>query len=135
MAWFQKTKATVDASEKRTLGEGVFRKCEGCGETLPADHFTENLEVCPACGYHYQMSAEGWCEYLLDPGSFEEHDAKLRAQDPLGFVDSKKYAERVSATIRKSGVNDAFLSGSGTLQGKPVELGCFVYRFMGGSMG
>lgn len=135
MAWFQKTRATTHASEKKTLGQGVFRKCDGCGQTLSADQFTGNLEVCPGCGFHYKMSAEGWAEYLLDPGSFSEHDPNLRALDPLGFVDSKKYPDRVTATVKKSGVNDAFLSGDGTIQGKPVQLGCFIYRFMGGSMG
>src|SRR5688572_1329638 len=58
MSWFDKTKATTDASEKRTLGEGVFRKCESCAETRTAEEFTNNLEVCPSCGFHYRMSGE-----------------------------------------------------------------------------
>ncbi len=135
MAWFQKTKVTTDASEKRTLGQGVFRKCDGCGQTLSADQFTGNLEVCPGCGFHYKMSAEGWAEYLLDPGSFSACDDNLQAIDALGFVDSKKYPDRIVSTIKKTGVNNGFLSGGGTMQGKPVQFGCFVYRFMGGSMG
>ena len=130
-----KNPPTVEAAEKKTLGRGVFRRCDNCGETLKAREFTDNLEVCPACGHHFRLSAEGWVELLLDPGSFEEHDATLASADPLGFVDSKPYPERVRASRRKSGVDDAFLAGSGRLLGRPVQLGVFIYRFMGGSMG
>ena len=130
-----KNPPTVEAAEKKTLGRGVFRRCDNCGETLKAREFTDNLEVCPACGHHFRLSAEGWVEILLDPGSFEEHDATLASADPLGFVDSKPYPERVRASRRKSGVDDAFLAGSGRLLGRPVQLGVFIYRFMGGSMG
>ncbi|MEO0324004.1 MAG: acetyl-CoA carboxylase, carboxyltransferase subunit beta [Myxococcota bacterium] len=125
----------MEAAAKKTLGRGVFRRCDNCGETLKAREFTDNLEVCPACGHHFRLSAEGWVEILLDPGSFEEHDATLQSTDPLGFVDSKPYPERVRSSRRKSGVDDAFLAGSGRLLGRPVQLGVFIYRFMGGSMG
>lgn len=133
MGWFSKGK--VDPSQKRSLGRGVFRKCDGCGETRTADEFTSNLEVCPACGYHYRISAEAWTELLLDPGSWEEHDGDLQGSDPLEFVDSKPYPERLEATIRKTGSRDAAMVGSGRLHGRPIQLGVFVFRFMGGSMG
>ena len=94
-----------------------------------------NLEVCPGCGFHYRLSAEGWIELLLDPGSWEEHDRELEAVDPLGFVDSKAYTDRIAASQKKSGVRDAFMSGAGAIAGRPVQLGLFVFRFMGGSMG
>ncbi len=135
MGWFGKRKVDVPAERKRSLGEGIFRKCDACGETRRAEEFTQNLEVCPACGHHFRLSAEAWVELLLDPGSFEEHDAELRAADPLGFVDSKPYPERIEGAMRKSGVRDALLAGTGRLQGREVELGVFVFRFMGGSMG
>ncbi|MFW6052250.1 MAG: acetyl-CoA carboxylase, carboxyltransferase subunit beta [Myxococcota bacterium] len=133
MGWFAKGK--VDPSEKRSLGRGVFRKCEGCGETRTAEEFTSNLEVCPACGYHYRISGEAWLELLLDPGSWEEHDADLIASDPLEFRDSKRYPDRVEEAIRRTGVRDAAWVGSGRIQGRPVQLGMFLFRFMGGSMG
>jgi acetyl-CoA carboxylase carboxyl transferase subunit beta len=135
MAWFTKTRASTDASEKRTIGRGVFRRCDECGVTLRAEEFTENLEACPACGHHYPLSTEAWIELLLDPGSFEEHDTGLFSGDPLKFNDSRPYPERVKATRKKTGLDDALIAGSGTLQGRPVQLGSFVFRFMGGSMG
>ncbi|AKF06177.1 acetyl-CoA carboxylase, carboxyltransferase subunit beta [Sandaracinus amylolyticus] len=135
MAWFSKNRATIDASEKKTIGRGVFRRCESCGATLKAEEFTENLEVCPECNHHYPMSAESWVELLLDPGSFEEHDIGLVSGDPLAFNDSKPYPDRVRATRKKTGVDDAMMVGSGTVEGRGVQIGAFVFRFMGGSMG
>ena len=135
VALFTKRKATKDASEKVTLGQGVFRRCVECGETLMAEDFATNLEVCPQCDHHYKLSAEAWIDLLLDPGSFLEADTDLRPIDALGFVDSKPYAERIEASQRKSGVTDAFMSGSGHMAGRPVQMGLFLFRFMGGSMG
>ncbi len=135
MGWFEKTRNVIDASNKRTLGEGVFRRCDHCGETMRADEFTTNHETCPACGHHYPMSAEAWLSLLLDPGSFRERDTELEAGDPLLFSDSKPYADRVVQTQRNTGVKDAFLAGDGALDGRPVQIGAFIFRFMGGSMG
>jgi acetyl-CoA carboxylase carboxyl transferase subunit beta len=135
VAWFGKTKADVDASEKRTLGEGVFRRCEDCGETLRAEEFTSNNEVCPKCGHHYRMSGEAWRDLILDPSSWEELDLGLIAGDPLEFKDAKKYPERVRASRKKTGVDDAVMVGNGTIEGRPVQIGVFLFRFMGGSMG
>ena len=135
MAWFSKTKASVDASEKVTLGRGVFRKCGECAATLPAEEFTANHEVCPECGHHYRLSGEAWAELLLDPGTFVEHDTGIFSADPLEFHDSKRYPDRLSASRKKTGLEDAIMVGSGTMEGRPVQLGCFLFRFMGGSMG
>ena len=135
MAWFAKKKATGDASQKRTLGAGIFRKSDECGATLQAEEFTQNLEVCPQCGHHERVSAETWVEILLDPGSWTELDKDLLAQDPLGFNDSKTYPQRVQETVKKTGVKDAIMTGQGAIEGRPVELGVFNFRFMGGSMG
>ncbi len=135
MAWFNKTRASLDASEKQTIGRGVFRRCDECGATLRAEEFTENLEVCPQCQHHYALSSESWVDLLLDPGSFEEHDTGLLAGDPLAFNDSKPYPERVKMTRKKTGVEDAIMCGEGTLDSRPVQFGSFLFRFMGGSMG
>jgi acetyl-CoA carboxylase carboxyl transferase subunit beta len=135
MGWFEKRRAAVDGSEKRTLGRGVFRKCDSCSVTLRAEEFTTNLEVCPSCGHHYRLSGEAWLELLLDPGTFEEQDKGLRSADPLRFRDSKRYAERIDSSMRKTGLDDGAMTGTGSLEGRRVELGLFMFRFMGGSMG
>ncbi|HEY8427438.1 MAG TPA: acetyl-CoA carboxylase, carboxyltransferase subunit beta [Sandaracinaceae bacterium] len=135
MAWFRKRRGGVDAAEKRTLGKGVFRKCEACNVTLRAEDFTENNEVCPECGHHYRLSGEAWVDLLLDPGSFEELDTGLVSADPLGFVDEKRYPDRIEATRKKTGLDDAMMVGRGTIEGRPLQFGAFLFRFMGGSMG
>jgi acetyl-CoA carboxylase carboxyl transferase subunit beta len=133
--WFDRKKASVDGSEKKTLAKGIFRNCDACSATHLAEDFSSNLEVCPSCGHHYRLSGEAWAAYLLDPGSFEERDHGLTARDPLAFNDAKPYPERLHAAKRKSGVKDAILTGEGAIQGRPVQFGAFLFRFMGGSMG
>ena len=135
MAEFAKTKAGVDASEKKTLGEGLFRKCEACGDAVKKEDFARNLEVCPACGFHFHLAAEQWIELLADDGTWAALDTGLVAADPLEFVDSKSYPDRIEAARASTGVNDAILAGTARIGGRPVQLGVFVFRFMGGSMG
>ncbi|QQR90135.1 MAG: acetyl-CoA carboxylase carboxyltransferase subunit beta [Myxococcales bacterium] len=136
MARFEKTKVThQEGEEKRTLGEGVFRRCNGCGYTCHSDHYVTNSEVCPKCGYHYRLSGEEWIELLLDPDSFKEEDAGLSPVDALGFVDSKPYGDRIKAAQKKSGVKDAIMVGSGLLEERSIQIGAFLFRYMGGSMG
>ena len=135
VAEFAKTKAGVDASEKKTLGEGLFRKCEACGDAVKKEEFARNLEVCPACGAHFHIAAEAWIGLLADSGTWRPLDAELVSADPLRFVDSKAYPERVDAARTATGVSDAILAGSANIHGRPVQLGVFVFRFMGGSMG
>ncbi len=132
---FVKTKAGVDASEKKTLGEGLFRKCEACGDAVKKEDFERSLEVCPSCGFHFHLAAERWIELLADEGSWTARDTELRAGDPLNFVDSKAYPARLETAQRTTGVNDAILAGEAEIEGRPVQLGVFVFRFMGGSMG
>ena len=107
MAWPEKTAPTIDGSEKRTLGEGVFRNCDGCAETMPKEEFTENREVCPRCGHHHRLDASGWLGLMCDDGSLERWDIDLRPTDPLNFTDGKKYSDRVSASQKKTGALDA----------------------------
>lgn len=135
MSEFAKTKAGVDASEKKTLGEGLFRKCEACGDAVKKEDFARNHEVCPACGAHFHLPAEDWIALLADDGSWSAQDTDLVAADPLAFVDTKAYPDRVEAARQNTGVNDAILAGEASIDGRAVQLGVFVFRFMGGSMG
>ena len=134
MGWFTKNRAARN-EKKRTLGEGIFRRCENCGETRTAEEFTANIEVCPGCGFHYRLSGEAWLDLLLDPGSWTEAEQALVSMDPLGFKDSKRYPDRIKAAIKKTGVNDAVLTGTGAIEGRPVEMSLLLFRFLGGSMG
>jgi acetyl-CoA carboxylase carboxyl transferase subunit beta len=133
--------ADYDASEKRSFGKGVFRKCDGCDQTLPAEQMIANFEVCPLCGQHHKLSAARWRDLLLDPvpgethGHLDEWDAHLEPTDPLGFSDGKSYPDRVAAAQRSSKAREAIEIGRAKIEGHPIAYGAFLFAFMGGSMG
>jgi acetyl-CoA carboxylase carboxyl transferase subunit beta len=135
MPWPEKKPPELDAAEKKTLGKGVFRKCDGCGETIPSDAFAANFEVCPQCNQHHKLGAAGWRQLLLDAGSLDEWDAHLEPADPLEFVDGRSYPERVASAQKGSRAKEAVEVGRGRLDGRPIGWGAFLFAFMGGSMG
>jgi acetyl-CoA carboxylase carboxyl transferase subunit beta len=130
-----KIPARTNARDKRALGQGVFRKCDGCGAVLTADVLSQNLEVCPSCGWHHAMKADAWRRLLLDDGALEPWDAHITSGDPLDFDDGKPYRERLARAQRNTGKSDAVEVGFGHVDGVPVAFGCYVFQFMGGSMG
>ncbi len=113
----------------------LWTQCPSCGEMLFNKQLARNLNVCTKCGHHFRMGARERIELLADKGTFVEHDAELVSGDPLGFVDSKAYPERIAAAQLKSGEKDAVICGSALIGGSPVELVVMEFDFMGGSMG
>ena len=113
----------------------LWTKCPSCDEMLFNKQLVRNQSVCSKCGHHFRMGARERIELLVDKGSFTEQDAALTSGDPLGFVDSKPYPERIAAAQAKSGEKDAAIAGSTTIGGNPVELVVMDFEFMGGSMG
>ena len=135
MTWDKKT-GGLDASEKQSFGKGVFRKCDGCAETMPAEAFEDNFEVCPQCGRHHKLGAVRWRDLLLDDGKMlEEWDATLEPSDPLGFTDGKPYPDRVKSSQRATKGREAIETGRAKIDGVAVAYGAFIFHFMGGSMG
>ncbi|HXN33263.1 MAG TPA: acetyl-CoA carboxylase, carboxyltransferase subunit beta [Polyangiaceae bacterium] len=135
MPWPEKKPPELDAAEKKTIGKGVFRKCDGCGETIPSDAFAANYEVCPQCGRHHKLGASAWRQLFLDAGSLDEWDAHLEPTDPLEFVDGRTYPERVAAAQKSSRAKEAVEIGRARIDGRPIGWGAFLFAFMGGSMG
>ena len=133
MAW--PNKKPPQAQGKKTLGKGVFRKCDGCGETHPAPFFADQFEVCAACGFHHRLGVEGWRRLLLDDGKLDVWDDQLRPTDPLGFSDGKRYGDRVAAAQKATRAVEAAETGRGKLGGHPIAYGAYNFAFMGGSMG
>ncbi|MGH7270068.1 MAG: acetyl-CoA carboxylase, carboxyltransferase subunit beta [Polyangiaceae bacterium] len=131
----EKKPAEGDAVEKKTLGKGIFRKCDGCGETLAAERLLSNYEVCPQCGHHHKLGAAGWRDLLADGGVVDEWDAQMAPCDPLEFVDGKGYPARVAAAQQSSRAREAIEIGRARIGGRPVAWGAFLFAFMGGSMG
>jgi len=142
MAWYSKQKKVTQKAEtpaaqppEATKGEGIWEKCDGCSEVVYKADWEANWNVCPKCGHHDMLPVRRRFEMLLDPGTFQELDAELTPQDPLGFVDAKKYRDRLKSTFKNTGMRDAFISGVGAIGGKQVSIGSFAFEFMGGSMG
>ncbi len=133
--WPTNRPADLDASEKKSFGKGVFRKCEGCGATHTVELMFEKFEVCPECGKHHRLSASRWRDLLLDGGMLDRWDDHLRPSDPLEFSDGKPYPARVAAATNSAGANEAIEIGQAAIEGHPVAYGAFVFAFMGGSMG
>jgi acetyl-CoA carboxylase carboxyl transferase subunit beta len=141
MAWFHRKKESApppverDDIEKTVRTEGLFTKCPGCEKPFFKRSFDENLNVCPECGHHQRMGAAERLDMLFDDGEWHEIDAGLTSLDPLGFVDTRPYLERLASTRERTGLNDAVISAIGGIGGRPVVVAAMELEFVGGSMG
>jgi acetyl-CoA carboxylase carboxyl transferase subunit beta len=137
MAWFKKDKrpkAVRDERERSAVPEGLWTRCDGCREIVYTKELDKNLRICPKCGHHFRIDVEARLGLLLDETP-RELFAGIRPADPLGFVDSKRYVDRLKAYQKALGVPDAVKVVEGTLDGIAVVVAAMDYRFMGGSMG
>jgi len=137
MAWFKKDKrpkAVRDDRARSVVPEGLWTRCDGCREVVYTKEIDKNLHICPKCGHHFRLDVEARLALLLD-GEPKELFDRIRPTDPLGFVDSKRYVDRLRAYQKALGVDDAVIVVEGAIEGIPVVLAAMDYRFMGGSMG
>jgi len=136
MSWFKRSKENIAAeTQKREIPDGLWTKCEQCGEIIHMTELQKNFYTCSKCNAHFRIGSEEYISILLDPGSFKEHDAKMRSGDPLKFVDSKKYRDRTAEAIKKTHLHDAVRWGTGTMDKRPVVVAAMDFTFIGGSMG
>lgn len=127
--WFRKK------DRKVVIKEGLWVRCDACREIVYRADVEKNGKTCPRCGTPFRLSARERLALLLDPDSFEERDAGLRSQDPLGFKDHRgRYRDRLRAAREKVGSEEAVISGLGRIAGFPVGVCVFEFAFMGGSM-
>jgi acetyl-CoA carboxylase carboxyl transferase subunit beta len=133
MVWFRRSESAERPASK--VPEGLWVKCDGCRETLYRKELERSLFVCPRCGHHHRVSARTRLTQLFDGGTWKEAFGTIFSTDPLEFVDSKPYAQRLR-DLRERGVRcDALLVGMGRLSGIKLVIGAMEYSFMGGSMG
>ena len=137
MAWFNREKkGIVTPTElKRETPDGLWYQCPECKTVILTKAHKENAYTCTNCGYHTRIGSTEYFEVLFDNNEFTEHDAGMTSADPLEFNDSKPYPERITATIAKTGLNDALRSAYGKLNGMPIVIACMDFNFIGGSMG
>jgi len=113
----------------------IWLKCPGCKEIAFRKEVERNLNVCPKCGYHLRLTVEQRLAIMIDRGTWRELFTDLAIGDPLEFVDSRPYRERLEAARRTSGRNDAIVTGIGKVEGRPAAIAVMDFNFMGGSMG
>ncbi len=123
------------ATRKKPVPEGLWVRCIDCGAILFRRALENNLSVCPECSHHFRISAPDRVVHLTDVDSFVEMDADVISADPLGFVDTKPYPDRLTAARAKTGSEEAVLCGTAFIKGRKVVLAAMDFRFLGGSMG
>ncbi len=136
MAWFRKEKKPKEAVEKQVaIPEGLWVKCDECKEIVYRKEVEANFNTCPKCSYHFRLTARERFEILFDDNKYKEFAGDIRSGDPLGFRDTKRYADRLKVYQQRVGNGDAVLCAEGKLEGMPVVICAMEYAFMGGSMG
>ncbi len=120
---------------KARVPNGLWIKCNDCGEIIYKKELERNLHVCPKCNHHHRITAKQRIALVIDEGTFVEHDAGIEPVDALRFKDLKKYKERLAASQKALATKDALLCGEGAIGGHAVMVAAFEFGFMGGSMG
>lgn len=137
MIWYKKKTYTVlkPPEKKDRIPDGLWHKCPTCLNIILKKDYDNGLKVCAKCKYHDKLNAIERLAITVDSGTFEEWDKNLKSVDPLNFVDSKKYPDRLKAVTSSTGLNEAVIIGKGKINGYEAALGVMDFRFIGGSMG
>lgn len=139
--WFEKRKEAqiqrraLEARVEIEANPDLWTKCVHCDAQLLKKDIEDNNMVCPVCDYHFRVNARTRIKQLFDEGSFEELFTDIKPTDPLEFVDTESYKDRIEAAQKKTGLNDAVITGLGTIDGHKVSCAVMDFDFMGGSMG
>jgi acetyl-CoA carboxylase carboxyl transferase subunit beta len=134
MAWFKRAKTPIAPPEKSRVPEGTWVKCPDCGQAIFNRDLAQNLNVCPKCAHHFRLGAIDRLKLLFD-GEWEEHDPGLRSTDPLSFIDTKPYSQRLKASAKVTGLRDAIVCATGRIDDIETIVAAMEYGFIGGSMG
>jgi acetyl-CoA carboxylase carboxyl transferase subunit beta len=139
MAWFRREKPKIDEtvadSERTVKTEGIFVKCPECESSVYKRELVESFQVCVHCRHHFRIGARERLDLLFDNCKYEQLDEEVTSGDPLGFVDSKPYKDRIVSARKSSGLPEAIVSGGGKVGGHLVYAGAMDMSFIGGSMG
>ncbi|MDC1395888.1 acetyl-CoA carboxylase, carboxyltransferase subunit beta, partial [Bacteroidia bacterium] len=137
MSWFKRVKEGIltKTQDKKPTPDGLWYKCGECKEPTSTKEFELNLWVCPSCNNHGRIGSREYFNILFDDGKFKELDSALISSDPLKFSDTKQYTDRLEASKKKSGLNDAVRTAVGKLGGLQVSMAVMDFSFIGGSMG
>ncbi|TKJ39845.1 acetyl-CoA carboxylase, carboxyltransferase subunit beta [candidate division LCP-89 bacterium B3_LCP] len=135
MPWFQKSKKIQSTQKKAELPDGLWLKCDNCGEIIFRRELQKNASVCQKCRFHFRISSREYIEMIADEGSYREFNADMKSSDPLKFKDTKRYPDRIQKSTKKAGMNDAIRTGIALLNDRKIVLGIMDFNFFGGSVG
>ena len=136
-SWFKRAKEgiTTSTKDKKETPEGLWHKCDNCKTLFTLEEIEKLFWVCDRCGHHGRIGSDDYFKIIFDDGKFKELNPKLISGDPLEFEDTKKYKDRVTSTIKKTGLNDAVKTAVGKLDGHDFVIACMDFDFIGGSLG
>lgn len=136
MAWFKRKEKGIQTptEEKKDVPKGLWYKSP-TGKIIDTDELARNLWVSPEDDFHVRIGSKEYFEILFDHNEFKELDAKMSSKDPLNFVDTKKYSERLKEVMDKTKLKDAVRTAVGPSKGKDLVVCCMDFAFIGGSMG
>lgn len=129
------SKPSFSSDKKREFPEGLWQKCPECSEMIHNLEWVQNFRVCPKCDHHLTQSARERLDMLLDPNSFEEHDANMLSVDTLKFTGMASYTERLKTYQKKTGLKDAVISGFGAIDGQRLSIAVMDFNFIAATMG
>jgi len=135
MRFFSRDKPKIKIQSSKSDGYSGWLKCTHCTELIHTNELEQNLNCCPKCDYHYRLSANKRISTLADPGSFTEMFTEVQSYDPLQFVDSEPYLQRLEKAKSRSGIDEAVIVGTCQIENTLIAIGVFDFTFMGGSMG
>ncbi|MFN5984842.1 MAG: acetyl-CoA carboxylase, carboxyltransferase subunit beta [Fluviicola sp.] len=137
MSWFKRSKEgiTTSTKDKKETPEGIWSKCSRCKTLFTAEDLTRNSWVCDRCSNHERIGSEEYFHILFDEGKYTELNENVSSGDPLSFVDTKKYTDRIKATQKNTGLTDAIRTAYGNTEGHPFVVAAMDFSFVGGSMG
>ena len=120
---------------KKSIPDGLWKRCDGCKSVVYNKQVEEKQNVCPECNYHFRVSTRERIKITLDEDSFEEYWNDMVPADPLNFEDRIKYTDRIANEQKKTNLNEAATVGKGLIEGKAVVFGVTDSTFIMGSMG
>lgn len=137
MSWFKRSKEgiTTSTKDKKETPEGLWNKCSRCKTLFTHDDLEKNNYVCDRCSNHERIGSEQYFKIIFDEGKYTEINEKVTSGDPLEFVDTKKYTDRIKATQKATGLKDAIRTAYGNMNGFPFVVAAMDFNFVGGSMG
>ena len=137
MSWFKRNKEgiTTSTKDKKETPEGLWHKCSRCKTLFTHEDLERNFYVCDRCSHHERIGSEEYFEILFDDSQYTEINEDVVSGDPLEFVDTKKYTDRIKASQKSTGLKDAVRTAYGNLDGHPFVVAAMDFAFVGGSMG